>query len=132
MPGPGGCLVPGGVWSREVGWWGVPGGDPWTAAAAGGTHPTGMHSCFLFCSVKTSLNWGVLVFLKFCKIICAHTLTLKLPIQTSLSGAPKLLVSLSSHEKCPNFRITSTPKNSELLSSEILDSSNVHTNKNLL
>ena len=32
-----GCLVPGG---------GVPGGDPPpTATAAGGTHPTGMHSC---------------------------------------------------------------------------------------
>ena len=32
-----GGLVPGGV----------PGGDPpWTATAAGGTHPTGMHSCF--------------------------------------------------------------------------------------
>ena len=41
--GPGGCLVPGGVWSR-----GMPGGDPpGTATAAGGTHPTGMHSCLL-------------------------------------------------------------------------------------
>ena len=26
---------------------GVPGGDPRTATAAGGTHPTGMYSCFL-------------------------------------------------------------------------------------
>ena len=26
---------------------GVPGGDPPTATAAGGTHPTGMHSCFV-------------------------------------------------------------------------------------
>ena len=25
---------------------GVPGGDPPKATAAGGTHPTGMHSCF--------------------------------------------------------------------------------------
>ena len=25
---------------------GVPGGDPPTDTAAGGTHPTGMHSCF--------------------------------------------------------------------------------------
>ena len=33
-------MVPGGAWSR-----GVPGGDPQTATAAGGTHPTGMHSC---------------------------------------------------------------------------------------
>ena len=74
----------------------------------------------------------MLVFLKVCKIIvsarlcgvCAHT-------QTSLFVAPKLLVSLSSHEKCPNFRITSTPQDNELLSSEILDSSNIRTNKNL-
>ena len=57
---PGGCLVPGvpgpgggyllprgalswgGICSR-----GVPGGAPRTATAAGGTHPTGMHSCFV-------------------------------------------------------------------------------------
>ena len=45
----GGCLVRGvsgpggGVWSG-----GVPGGDPpGTATAAGGTHPTGMHSCLM-------------------------------------------------------------------------------------
>ena len=31
------CLVPGGA----------NGGDPRTATAAGGTHPTGMHSCLL-------------------------------------------------------------------------------------
>ena len=31
----GGCMGPG-----------RPGGDPPTATAAGGTHPTGMHSCF--------------------------------------------------------------------------------------
>ena len=39
---PGGCLVLGGV----------PGGDPLgTATAAGGTHPTGMHSCLqYFCT----------------------------------------------------------------------------------
>ena len=40
VPGPGGSL-PGGVSG--------PGGclveTPWTATAAGGTHPTGMHSC---------------------------------------------------------------------------------------
>ena len=56
----GGCLVPGGVLvgvpgPRGVCFWGVPGlggggvpgGDhpPGTATAAGGTHPTGMHSC---------------------------------------------------------------------------------------
>ena len=38
-----------------------------------------------------------------------HALTLKLPIQSPLSVAPKLPVSLSSNEKCPNFRKTSTP-----------------------
>ena len=73
MPGPGGCLmgvcsggcrswgclVPGGAWSGGVSaprgclvWrlcsgGGVPGGEPpLTASAAGGTHPTGMHSCY--------------------------------------------------------------------------------------
>ena len=43
----GGCLLLGGTWS-----WGVPGGDPPTATAAGGTHPTGMHSCFTKFSEK--------------------------------------------------------------------------------
>ena len=51
---PGGCMVPGG-WSRGGvcmvwgvhGPGGVHGGDPPTATAAGGTHPTGIHSCFI-------------------------------------------------------------------------------------
>ena len=35
----------------------MPGGDPpGTANAAGGTHPTGMHSCFTY-YVKTSQNY---------------------------------------------------------------------------
>ena len=38
-----------------------------------------------------------------------HTLTLQLPIQTSLSVAPKLRVSLSSAENCHKIRKTSTP-----------------------
>ena len=55
VPGPGGCLL-WAVWSWGV--WslggcllqggpapGGPGGDPPTANTAGGTHPTGMHSC---------------------------------------------------------------------------------------
>ena len=56
MPGPGGCLVSGGAWSVGVPGLGgvcargclVPGGGdpPGTATAAGGTHPTGMHSCY--------------------------------------------------------------------------------------
>ena len=47
----GGCLVPGeGVPGPGGGWCLVPGGclvetPPGTATAAGGTHPTGMHSC---------------------------------------------------------------------------------------
>ena len=44
------CMVPGGAWSRGEGVHG-PGGcmveTPPTATAEGGTHPTGMHSCFL-------------------------------------------------------------------------------------
>ena len=40
VSGPRRCLVLGGVCSG-----GMPVGDPPTAAAAGGTHPTGMHSC---------------------------------------------------------------------------------------
>ena len=50
---PGGGLLPGGVCSWGVCFLlggvcsqGVPGGAPGTATAAGGTHPTGMHSCF--------------------------------------------------------------------------------------
>ena len=59
MPGPGGMSGQGGIWSRGVpARGGVPalGGSgpgeglvetpPPTATAAGGTHPTGMHSCF--------------------------------------------------------------------------------------
>ena len=50
-----GCLVPEGVWSQGVPPLGkclVPGGAwsqgcPQMATAAGSTHPTGMHSCFL-------------------------------------------------------------------------------------
>ena len=60
VSGPWGCLALEGAWSREGSGPGgrvpghggclvlgeVPGGNPpWTATAAGGTHPTGMHSC---------------------------------------------------------------------------------------
>ena len=47
--GGGGCLVLG-AWSRGVCAWsqGGPGRDPpEMATAAGGTHPTGMHSCYI-------------------------------------------------------------------------------------
>ena len=46
---PWGVSAPGGIWSRGVSapwgsaWWRPPG----RATAAGGTHPTGMHSCLL-------------------------------------------------------------------------------------
>ena len=50
--------APGEVWSRGMpapggggggsGPRGVPGGDPPMATTAGGTHPTGMHSCSFF------------------------------------------------------------------------------------
>ena len=39
-----------------------------------------------------------------------YALTLKLPIQTSLSVAPKLPVCLSSTENCHKFKKTSTPQ----------------------
>ena len=39
-----GCLL-WGFCSRGVYSWGVPSGDPRAATDAGGTHPTGMHSC---------------------------------------------------------------------------------------
>ena len=44
VPGTGGVSAPGGV----------PSGDPPTATAAGGTHPTGIHSCLHF--VHNQLN----------------------------------------------------------------------------
>ena len=43
VPAPRGCLVWGCLVCLVPG--GVPGGDPPTVTAAGGTHPTGMHSC---------------------------------------------------------------------------------------
>ena len=61
MPAPGGGLVPGGAWSQGGGF--GPGGSgpgggacsrgclvetPQTSTAAGGTHPTGMHSCLSY------------------------------------------------------------------------------------
>ena len=46
----GGCLLQGGLVR------GVPGGDPPpTATAAGGTHPTGMHSCLHCEKVKANM-----------------------------------------------------------------------------
>ena len=68
------------------------------------------------------LTQGCARFLEFvqnlseCQILCSlcsivfYALTLKLPLQTSLSVAPKLPVSLSSNEECPNCRKTNTPQ----------------------
>ena len=59
----GGCMVLGDAWSGGClvqgvhGPRGVPGGDPPApemATAAGGTHPTGMHSCLYFTSIRSS------------------------------------------------------------------------------
>ena len=46
---------------------------------------------------------------RMCSVVFS-ALTLRWPIQTSLSVAPKLQVSLRSGEKCKNFRKTSTPR----------------------
>ena len=48
LPG-GGCLVPGGAWWRP----------PQTATAAGGTHPTGMHSCLYLIYFSLRLSFLV-------------------------------------------------------------------------
>ena len=50
-----------------------------------------------------------LILWNLCSVVF-HALTLKLPIQTSLSVAPELPVSLHSGENCPNFKKTSTPQ----------------------
>ena len=57
--------------------------------------------------IDVAQKWKELVFLIFCKMLCSvvfHALILKLSIQTSLSVAPKLQVSLISTENCPKFQ----------------------------
>ena len=52
----GGSAV-GGAWSGGLLWGEVLSGDPpGTATAAGGTHPTGMHSCFILSDLFMSLS----------------------------------------------------------------------------
>ena len=75
---------------------------------------------FLQGGVSVADRRDVLVFLNFLQtfierqilwslcLVTFHALTLKLPIQTSLSVAPKLPVSLRPGKKCKNFRKTST------------------------
>ena len=50
----GGVPAPGGAWSRG-GWWRHP---PGTATAAGGTHPTGMHSCYQWFHGRHGMTFG--------------------------------------------------------------------------
>ena len=63
---PGGCLLlgggaaPGGYLLLGGPGLGGAGGDPPTATAAGGTHPTGMHSCFVLEYID-SLNVGTFI-----------------------------------------------------------------------
>ena len=55
VPALGGCLLPGGGACS-----GGPGGDhPPTATAAGGTHPTGMHSCIVLRSIRNPSKTGI-------------------------------------------------------------------------
>ena len=58
---PGGCLLWGGVSAPR----GVPGGDPpGTATAAGGTHPTRMHSCLdtlFLCLIFPKYNLSICI-----------------------------------------------------------------------
>ena len=62
VPGPGGSAPGGHAWSGGGGLLlgGVPGGDPpGTATAAGGTHPTGMHSCYIIQFQPVSSNFAL-------------------------------------------------------------------------
>ena len=78
---PGGCLLlrgawSGGVCSREavclfLG--GMPGGDPsWMATAAGGMHPTGMHSCLIYFITIHKQSCGKVMFLHLSMILGRH------------------------------------------------------------
>ena len=50
------CLVPGGGWWRP----------PWTATAVGSTHPTGMHSCYIY---QPQRSWAKVMFLQVSVIL---------------------------------------------------------------
>ena len=63
-----GCVVPGGVPGPGGAWWRTP---PRTATAAGGTHPTGMHSCYInfeVLAMLADLTLFLLVQILFCHI----------------------------------------------------------------
>ena len=65
-------------------------------------HPTPPQGCARFAETLQNFSESQILLSLWSVVFC--TLTLRLPIQTSLSVAPKLQVSLNSREKCPNFR----------------------------
>ena len=69
VPAPVGCLVPGECLVPGGGLlpWRVPGGDPPTATAAGGTHPTGMHSCH---DITFTCTW-------YCTYVCIKSVAFR-------------------------------------------------------
>ena len=62
------------------------------------------------CFAEFSQNFSERQILWSLCLVVFHALTLKLPIQTSLSVAPKLQVCVRSGEKCQIFRKTRTPQ----------------------
>ena len=67
VPGPGGVPGPEGVWSQGGAW-----SPHRTATAAGGTHLTGMHSCYLCCPISMNMNTMMFNILKLKLIITVH------------------------------------------------------------
>ena len=61
------CLVQGGAWWRPSG----------TATAAGGTHPTGMHSCFVCTFAHHSLSAIITSLIKILYLALMHLLQKK-------------------------------------------------------
>ena len=62
--------------------------------------------CALFPEIAQNFSERQILW-RMCSVVF-HTLTLKLPIQTSLSLVPKLQVCVCSGEKCENFGEMST------------------------
>ena len=91
--GPRGCLVLGGAWSQEGVLVETP--LPETAAAAGGTHPTGMHSCFHVSSLCETIvkkcTWSTC-----CSLSCSSCCSLSCLSCCSLSCSSCCSLSCSS------------------------------------
>ena len=90
---PGGCLLLGGAWSGGVcsreavclflgggAWW----RPPWMATAAGGMHPTGMHSCLIYFITIHKQSCGKVMFLHLSMILGRHPPCRQPPGQTPL------------------------------------------------